>query len=155
METNIRITSLSHEDLVEIFSTGTYGNCYIDVDYQDEDENTKFGYSEDDCYEDKIAKCLLNGGSIKVIDIAADGEEEKEDVEHYGERGKNWDKKMYRRINGYWYPVYVVSLPTLINGLSNPEAYNLLKELIDEENGDVYTAYNAIQIAVFGEEVYG
>lgn len=84
MEMKFVITGLSHEDLVNLFSTATYGNDLIDVVYPEEKQVGQYGYADDDCYEDKIAKALLKGADIKVVDLACDPEDHKEDVEFYG-----------------------------------------------------------------------
>lgn len=62
------ITEIKHEDLVNLFSTALYGSMYLDADYPKSDI-----YEEDDCYEDKLAKALLNGQTIVVRDTYAEG----------------------------------------------------------------------------------
>lgn len=68
MKTKTTITELTHDDLVELFSTALTGSSYLEADY---DESTE--YDEDDCFEDILANILLHGGSIKVTDYYADG----------------------------------------------------------------------------------
>ena len=68
MKTKTTITELTHDDLVELFSTALTGSSYLGADY---DESTE--YDEDDCFEDILANILLHGGSIKVTDYYADG----------------------------------------------------------------------------------
>ena len=72
MKTQITITELTHEDLVNLFSTALYGSTYLSADYTIEDKKS-VGVSEDDCYEDIIAKILLSGKSIEVTDDYAEG----------------------------------------------------------------------------------
>lgn len=159
MEMKFVITSLSHEDLVNLFSTATYGNENIHVVYPDEEQIGQYGYADDDCYEDKIAKALLKGATIKVVDLACDPESNKDDVEFYGVAGFHWVKKGYRwRSATYgkvFWPIYYVSLKTLIQGLNNVDAAPYVQQLFVDKDGDMYTAYNLIQLAVFGELIYG
>ena len=68
MKTKTTITELTHDDLVELFSTALTGSSYLVADY---DESTE--YDEDDCFEDILANILLHGGSIKATDYYADG----------------------------------------------------------------------------------
>lgn len=90
MEVNktIKIEDITHDDLVNLFSTALYGSTYLDADYPEGDYYNPY----DDCYEDRIAKALLNGFSIDVIDTYAEGcvhgnlphkiDEETEDVSY-------------------------------------------------------------------------
>ena len=64
----VTITEITHDDLVNLFSTALYGSTYLDADYPNSDI-----YEEDDCYEDKLAKALLNGQTIVVRDTYAEG----------------------------------------------------------------------------------
>lgn len=153
------ITSLSHEELVNLFSTATYGNDDIDVVYPEEKQVGQFGYADNDCYEDKIAKALLKGACVKVVDLACDPEICKDDVEFYGVAGTNRVGKGYRWQNTdsgkiYW-PIYYINLKTLLQGLSQADAAPYVQDLFVKEEGDMFTAYNLLQIAVFGEIIYG
>lgn len=72
MKTQITITEITHEDLVNLFSTALYGSTYLSADYTIEDKKS-IDVSEDDCYEDIIAKILLSGKSVEVTDDYAEG----------------------------------------------------------------------------------
>ena len=72
MKTETTITELSHDDLVNLFSTALYGSSYLSADYTIEDRKSVY-VSDDDCYEDIIAKILLSGKSIEVTDNYAEG----------------------------------------------------------------------------------
>ena len=72
MKTKTTITEITHEDLVNLFSTALYGSTYLSADYTIEDKKS-VDVSEDDCYEDIIAKILLSGKSVKVTDDYAEG----------------------------------------------------------------------------------
>lgn len=68
MKTKTTITELTHDDLVELFSTALTGSSYLSADYEESIE-----YDEEDCFEDILANILLHDGSIKVTDYYADG----------------------------------------------------------------------------------
>lgn len=72
MKTKTTITELSHDDLVNLFSTALYGSSYLSADYTIEDRKS-VNVSDGDCYEDIIAKILLSGKSIEVTDNYAEG----------------------------------------------------------------------------------
>lgn len=72
MKTKTTITELSHNDLVNLFSTALYGSSYLSADYTIEDRKS-VDVSDDDCYEDIIAKILLSGKSVEVTDDYAEG----------------------------------------------------------------------------------
>lgn len=72
MKTKTTITEITHEDLVNLFSTALYGSTYLSADYTIEDRKS-VDVSDDDCYEDIIAKILLAGKSIEVTDDYAEG----------------------------------------------------------------------------------
>ena len=72
MKTKTTITELSHDDLVNLFSTALYGSSYLSADYTIEDRKS-VNVSDGDCYEDIIAKILLSGKSVEVTDDYAEG----------------------------------------------------------------------------------
>ena len=69
MKTKTTITELTHDDLVELFSTALTGSSYLIADYEESIE-----YDEDDCFEDILANILLHGGCIKVSDYYSEGD---------------------------------------------------------------------------------
>lgn len=69
MITRTAIEDITHDDLVNLFSTALYGSNYLGVSYGEKTPDC----TEDDCLEDIIAKILLGGGTIKLIDLLADG----------------------------------------------------------------------------------
>lgn len=147
----IKIEDITHDDLVNLFSTALYGSTYLSVDYPDGD------YDEDDCYEDKIAKALLDGFSVNVIDTYAEGcvygnllhkiDEETEDVS------------------------YMVTLVDIKLGLEKAGsgtfkinfdgeeefAREAFESYVNEESLDFDLTYAdcLMQIIVFGELIYG
>lgn len=69
MKTKTTITELSHDDLVELFSTALSGSSYLGADYEKSIE-----HDEKDCFEDILANILLHGGCIKVNDYYSEGD---------------------------------------------------------------------------------
>lgn len=72
MKTKTTITEITHDDLVNLFSTALYGSSYLSADYTIQDRMS-VDVSDGDCYEDIIAKILLSGKSIEVTDDYAQG----------------------------------------------------------------------------------
>lgn len=58
---------LSHNDLVNLFSTALYGSSYLTADYVE-----AINPCEEDCFEDTLAKNLLRGQTITVTDWYAE-----------------------------------------------------------------------------------
>lgn len=152
MKVTIKVTELNHEELVDILSTALYGCDYLRVDY---DRNFWKAIPEDkrvgDCFEDHLADVLLNGGSIELTDLESDGE-------LYKVRGVPCKvvKEMsdYNPNEVYEVSVYQVNLKAILRACSTERGYRLLTETLSGE-GDYFTANNLLQIAMFGEEVYG
>lgn len=69
MKTKTTITELTHDDLVNLFSTALYGSSYLGADYEESVE-----HDEKDCFEDILANILLHGGCIKVNDYYSEGD---------------------------------------------------------------------------------
>ena len=72
MKTKTTITELTHDDLVDLFSTALYGSSYLSADYTIEDRKSVY-VPDYACYEDIIAKILLSGKSVEVTDDYAEG----------------------------------------------------------------------------------
>lgn len=155
MEAKVKIVSVSltHEDLVTLFSTALYGNDAVECHYIKADY-PNISFDMEDCYEDIIAKILLNGGEVIIVDNEGFDSDE-ENVSFYGTEGVNW-KHCYAEDDGYgdYIPMYKINLQNVINGIKTERGYKLAKELLVDEVGDMWTAYNLLQIIVFGEEVY-
>ena len=69
MKTKTTITELGHDDLVDLFATALYGSTYLEADYTNSSLKT-----DEDCFEDILAKNLLAGDSIVITDWYAEGE---------------------------------------------------------------------------------
>lgn len=167
MKMKFQVTELNHEELVNLFSTATYGNnaLYIKVPEEYEELEDK---GEGNCIEDKWANVLANGGQLEVYDLY-DESDTQEEAEYYGNKGTNWVDTGWKPMTQYivsplgeavhqktnYYPTYRITMETLLNGISNEYASSYVKELFIDEAGDLYTAWNIMQIAVFGEIIYG
>ena len=71
MKTRTIIEELSQEDLVNLFSTATYGSLWLGIRTG---ETTGVEKSDNDCQEDTWAKAVLAGHKLKVTDYQAEGE---------------------------------------------------------------------------------
>ena len=67
-KTKTTITEITHDDLVNLFSTALYGSSYLGADYEESVE-----HNEKDCFEDILANILLHDGSIMITDYYAEG----------------------------------------------------------------------------------
>lgn len=144
MKTRITITELSHEDLVNILSTALYGCDYLAVSYS---RNTWKAIPEDkkegNCYEDHLADMLLNGHYLAATDCYAEGQ-------IYGKRKHPMPASVDEEGN----VTYCLALEDLLWACSSSRGYKLVTEVLSGE-GDYFTANNLLQIAIFGEEIYG
>lgn len=144
MKVQSKITDITHEDLVNLFSTGLYGSYYLDADYPNLDI-----YEEGECFEDKLAKALLAGHTIEINDMYA---EDKDDF--YGELPHKWD-------GSYGCMRYEITLQDVIKGLEKAifDGDYSAKCFNDLCNGDAYNldlpeAETLMQYIMFGELVY-
>ena len=162
MKTKTIIEDLNHEDLVNLFSTALYGSTYLSVEYDKPVDS-----NDDDCYEDEIAKVLLNGGVVRITDGYA------EDGEIYG----NLSCEVKENEDGDLVSTYFVTLEDILNGLGKAAngTFNLREDVgadyadrneafakrsfnafaYDEREWDAITADCLIQIILFNEIVYG
>lgn len=161
MKATIQVKELTHEELVNIFSNATYDNSSMGIRIPKESKELVEELKADnsintDCREDLWAEVLLNGGSISIIDNESDAEDEKDAIEcAYGGYGH---KVGYRVVEGfcgdYGVTTYDVNMQEFLNGCSNDDAMEYLKDTLDG-SGDMYDAYNLLQIIAFGEVIYG
>lgn len=68
MKTKTTITELSHDDLLNLFSTALYGSSYLSASYEEEVEHNGRGH-----FEDILANILLHDGEILITDHYAEG----------------------------------------------------------------------------------
>ena len=146
MKTKININAeLEHDDLVNLFSAALYDNPAFDCTYTNESKDKV--YTTGDCYEDVIAKILLNGGVVYVADAYS---ETDEDV--YGNNKRvYWDE-----FHGCM--VYPITLQEVVAGLelasSKGEARKVMKLLNDDFTFDMIDANVLMQYICFGEVIY-
>lgn len=146
MKTKIKVIELTHEEIVNIFSTANYNNSSLELSYADSMDDLarevkkKWNDTHGDtmCYEDKLAAILENGGTIAAIDV--------EEYEYGDYDGEEPTKENH---------VYPITMQTLLDACSTEEGYSCAKRLLVDEEGDLYDAWNIIQIAMFGEVIYG
>lgn len=148
MEREIKITQLTKDELSNLISTATYGDNSFDILVPKEYLELKtLGGNEDDCWEDELTNVLLNGGKIDIIDME----------DEYDDANARVESKVHHleEYNGYYHPAYRVGLEEILEGCSTDEGCEYAKELFLDEDGDFFTAYNLLQIIIFGEVVYG
>lgn len=71
MKTHTTITDITHEDLVDLLCTATYGSSWLEC-YAPDREGLDI--ADTDCRDDVWAKALLAGKKIECIDHYAEGE---------------------------------------------------------------------------------
>jgi hypothetical protein len=139
MKTEIKVTDLEHEDLVNLLSTALYGNNTFAASY-DRNIYESLENTIGDCFEDKMADMLLAGHKIAIIDLWADGEIHS--------------KKKFVKFEGdYQNAVYEVGIKDFLKAASSPMGYKLVDDIL-EGYGDAITGHAFIQMVVFGEEIY-
>lgn len=148
MKTQTIITDITHEDIVDLLSTATYGSGYIDIAfvYQQEYLNSK---KEGDSREDVYARMLLNGYKIEVRDYYSENDED-----FFGNLHHEWnamDECM----------VYHVGIEDIKNGIAKcldlgGWKAKCARDLIERDgNFDLPEAETIMQVIVFGEVIYG
>ena len=142
MTFNVQVTGVTHEELVNLFSTAFYGNENMGAHYdRHELDQIPEDKREGDCFEDFLADMILNGKSIQVTDYLAEGEVYGDLPYHPAE----YDDEFI---------VYDVTLEDILQGLSSGVNFRMMQEIQSGE-GDMFTAYGLMQRIVFGEEIYG
>ena len=139
MKTEIKVTALSHGDLVCLLSTALYGSAWFDAEYNKEIYNN-LENKNGDCFEDKLADMLLAGHKITIIDYDAEGEK--------------YSNKFVRFVGRCESAEYEVGLQDFLNVASTADGYQLINEVLDGD-GDFYTADAFLQQVVFDEVIYG
>lgn len=150
MKTKTIITEITHEDIVNLLSTGIYGSHFLGVDYSVEDYRKIPNPDEYVCIEDKCAKLLLNGKSIVIFDMYAEDEED-----FHGKLYHSWDFDNATMD-------YTITLSDIKKGLQKAIdnggwdakcAFDLIND--DSCDLDLTEAENLLQIITFGEAIYG
>jgi hypothetical protein len=148
MKTTTKVTEITHDELVNLLSTATCGRSWIGFDYKIKDYETLPNTSEDDCFEDKLAKILLSGKPIYALDFYADGEVFGKDLPH--------------KIVGE-YVKYTLTLDAIKEGVArvldgcDNDVKKYVNDWVDEDGCNLdYTEADAImQWILFGVVVYG
>lgn len=142
MKAKTIVSQLTQEDIVTLLSTSTFESYWCALDYDPKDY---------DCIEDKMAKILLAGKSVEIVDFFAD-----DDNDFYGELPHKWDsdgESMH----------YTITLNDIEKGLakafdSNNECVReCAHEYLEHEysgNWDAAMAETLMQVIIFGELVY-
>lgn len=150
MKTKTQVMEINHEDLVDFFSTALYGSFMFGARYDSIEYHELKDANEDDCFEDKLARLLLSGKTIEIIDKYA------EDIEdYYGTLPHAWDEDDFEMR-------YTVSLDDIKRGIQaclDGDDYlsECARTLVhaDEGNFDSLQAENILQVVLFGEMIYG
>ena len=148
MKTKTIITEITHDDLVNLFSTATYGSNYFDMAKKKKDYYGTELEDENDCREDTWAKILLSGKPVYVYDYYSE-------EESYGDKPHKWneDKEAMR---------YTITLEDIKVGIQkcldsdNDYLQKCARDLIDGGYDlDLPEAEAILQVIVFGELIYG
>ena len=146
MKLETKVTEITHDDLVLLLSTASEGSSWLAFSYKR--DYYKPLKSEDDFFEDKLAKILLAGKSIEACDYYAEGE-------HYG-------NLPYEVLADDETACYKLTLEDIKRGLEkafssksyiSTYAYHLIED--DGTQLDQPEAEALMQYILFGEEIYG
>ena len=161
MKTKTTVKDITHDDLVDLLSTSLTGSQFFGADYDSEAYKKCPDRKEDDCFEDKMARILLNGGCVTISDLYAEDE-----YDFYGELKHEFDSE-YCCMN------YLVTLQDIEKGLSKCASGDFEKNegyetsepsymrrcfndlLAGEGDLDLYEAQNLMQVIIFGKLIYG
>ena len=150
MKTRTIIEGITHDDLVNLFSTATYGSEYLTCRIPIGNYKGTELENENDCCEDKWAKVLLAGKTLYVYDYYAEDE-----TDFFGNLPHKWkkDKEAMR---------YTITLEDIKKGaqkaLDSDNEYDrkCMNDWMNEDGDfDICEAENLLQMFVFGETVYG
>ena len=158
LKNNVEIIDITHEDLVNLFSTALYGSSYLSAEYDKDFYNSiPKDKKEGDCQEDHIADVLLNGGEIYIYDAYSEGEV-------YSKNGElikdEYDDEEYAQ--------YTLTLTDIIEGLQRAangtyktnNDTKFIRQCFNEFADDCYDldltdADALMQIITFNELIYG
>lgn len=148
MKIKIKIIEVSHDNLVDLFSTALYGNDRWCVDYDIDTYMKCKNIKQGECLEDKLARLILEGYPIQISDMYCDGEDE-----YYGKLMHRYDQVN----NCMDYDVY---LSDIIKGLEeaskNSTSIKYVLDLCDDPAQlDMFDADTLLQYIVFGKQIYG
>lgn len=148
MKTKTIITEIEQEDLVDFFSTATFGSNIFAIKVPKGSYKGTELEDENDCREDMWAKVLMNGSPIYVYDYESE-------EESYGDKPHKWiaDKEAMR---------YTITLEDIKKGIQKclDDKSDFLQTCArDLINGgydlDLPEAEAILQVITFGELIYG
>ena len=159
LKNNVEIIDITHEDLVNLFSTALDGSSYLSAEYdKDFYKSIPKDKKEGDCFEDHIADVLLNGGEIYIYDAYSEGE-------LYSKNGE----LIKEEYGGEEYAQYTLTLTDIIEGLQRAangtyktnndtkfirQCFNEFAE-DDCYDLDLTDADALMQVITFNELIYG
>ena len=149
MKVNVTISDITHDDLVNLLSTATYGSEYLTCKVPKGSYRGTELEDENDCAEDMLAKVLLSGKPIFVYDYYSE-------EEAYGTLPHEWreDKGAMR---------YTLTLEDIKKGLERAMSSDkrevphdeAVKLMTDSDDFDFCDADFLMQYIVFGSAIYG
>lgn len=126
----IDLENITHENLVDLLCTATYGNDWLVIKTLKSerfmDDEVEQSVKDDWCLEDKWANRLLKGGHIVCLDY-------EDEVR------------------------YELTLDDIKKGLEKARDGEAVRDWADfcDENDDYFTCNNLVQVCMFGEVIYG
>ena len=159
LKNNVEIIDITHEDLVNLFSTALYGSSYLSAEYDKDFYNSiPKDKKEGDCFEDHLADVLLNGGEIYIYDAYSEGEVYSDNGELIKEEYSDEE-----------YAQYTLTLTDIIEGLqraangtyktNNDTKFirHCFNEFAEDDcyDLDLTDADALMQIITFNELIYG
>ena len=149
MKTKTIISDINFEDLVDLFSTALYCSQKFDAYYNKSDYEKRTEKNDGDCYDDKLARILLNGGTVVVFDLYAEM-----DGDFYGDLPHKWNEK-HEAMD------YTVSLKDIEVGIQKAIdnggwSAECARDLVNHEDGNLVLqeAEEVMQWILFGESIY-
>lgn len=139
MKTEIVVTEINHEELVNLLSMALDASSWFEADYNREVYNSLTD-TIGDCFEDKLADMLIAGHNITITDYYAEG--------------MSYSNKFVKFEGKQDNAVYEVCLKDFLEVASTMQGFELIKQVLDGD-GDYWTADAFLQRVVFGEEIYG
>lgn len=156
METKTTVISVTKEELVDLFSTALYGSMWLYACYpQGFYKETLL--DESDCFEDKLAKCLLAGQPIYFSDGYS------EEGESYGSLPCKWNEDTKAMRYAVTLKDFYCGIEHCFNGefeASNEREKEYIKEAVmkfamHDCSFDQIDAENIMQVVLFNEIIYG
>lgn len=157
MKINAKVNEITHEELVNLFSTAFFGSYNFSVAYDETKYRHLFKFG--DCIEDKLARIVLNKGSFIVYDTNSEkGDEPYGNLQFFYNEAYDW----------IGYRVTINAIRKGINAILNSTCkcsdddyrYILMRHVIDfmdADNGhfDLTSADAIMQVILFNEVIYG